>query len=213
MAITILTLFHSLSGFVFGCGINENYTQQLRAQYEKEEEEKTRRAQQRAAMYAAQLASTTKAKLKNGKLEKNCNNTSSKATENSDEDFSDNEQEDDEDEEEAVASASGVDESNEDRDDLDDDFETNDENLDLNESSLEGTSSVAGRHAGRTSRSNYRNNSGSSCEMGGSSGQMLFRARSNSTGTSNRTLSNSVRILVFVVNFTNKFVKTGIFSF
>lgn len=43
MAITILTHFHALSGFVFGCGINENYMQQLEERERKEKEEKERK--------------------------------------------------------------------------------------------------------------------------------------------------------------------------
>lgn len=43
MAITILTHFHALSGFVFGCGINENYMQQLDMQEKKSAQEKQER--------------------------------------------------------------------------------------------------------------------------------------------------------------------------
>lgn len=210
MAITILTLFHSLSGFVFGCGINENYTQELHRQYEREEEDIARRKQRAARVAAAIVAKSSKSGSKSSRSKRGRRDRSGGGG-NSDvlksyEELSDNEltrgdnaydSDDDEDEHEDEA-----DDEPESDDELgaecERDNDDNDENLDMagGDFLADGGASAARLHA-RTSRaSNFRNSSGSSSDMGGG-----FRARSSSTGASNRTLSNSVTLSLFILSF------------
>jgi hypothetical protein len=225
MAITILTLFHSLSGFAFGCGINENYVQQLQRQHEAEQEEKLKQTQR--ALNAAQMAAAARLK----KMEKSENSRDQDNDELSDEeeelDENDDEAEDydqeddqyyDDDDNErakgprgsssrrrarrrrhnqnAYASGNEIGVNDDEGGDSDANGELINEEL-TTTAETTGSGELGGQFyaANRTSRSNYRN-SDSQCDIIAS--QMSYRARSNSTGTSNRTLSNSVsRIHLF----------------
>ena len=60
MAITILTHFHAMSGFVFGCGINENFMHELNLKQQADEAERKRRL---AEETAARLVANDKPKV------------------------------------------------------------------------------------------------------------------------------------------------------
>lgn len=130
MAVTILTHFHALSGFVFGCGINESFVQQIEAAEEKrlkEEIEKKRLEEIRTLIEIERKKRRTK---------------------NSENEYLDDDEDDEYDE-----------------DDLEEGY--GDEFFGYD------------NKPGRQSRSELR------------SSEDFYRARSDSTGTSNRTLSNS----------------------
>lgn len=128
MAVTILTHFHALSGFVFGCGINENFIHQIEIVEEKRIKEERERKRQEEIKALIELE-------RKRKKTKNCENL-------------------DEDE--------------------DDEFE--DEDYDENYGEEFFGFEI---RPTRPSRSEFR------------SAEDFYRARSDSTGTSNRTLSNS----------------------
>ncbi|RNA12787.1 Sestrin [Brachionus plicatilis] len=130
MAVTILTHFHAMSGLVFGCGINENFVQQIEAAEEKRMKEERERKRQEEIKALIELE-------RRRKKSKNCEN-----------EFLDEDEDDDYDQ---------------------DDFDENyaDEFFCFENRPV------------RPSRSELR------------SSDDFYRARSDSTGTSNRTLSNS----------------------
>jgi hypothetical protein len=189
MAITILTHFHALSGFVFGCGINENCIQQL----EEVEKEKAAVAAAAAAAAAAtansaSMASIESIKKSDGEKVKSRKKKLKHIYENEyyhdglvneEDDYEQYEYEDDDDYEQ---------ESLEDDEDDDDDEDNYDnENQYINENDFELTNGGEFNYMSR-SRRNHR------LENSSNSNQGYFRTRSDSTGTANRTLSNSVSI-------------------
>lgn len=142
MAVTILTHFHAMSGFVFGCGISESYNQELAAKKEKEVEEKMRLEKDRLEM-AAQTVLKNKKQHNVQRMAVKYNHMHSNET-----DSEDGDEEDDE---------------------FDEDFN---ENADLSDEEFDQNELYF--YNRRRNKMNYDQHS---C--------------SNSTGTVNRTLSNS----------------------
>ena len=141
MAITIFSKFHALSGFVFGCGINENYINQL--QYE----ENIKKVEQ--ALAEAKAAESAKA-----------------------------------------AAAAKIENIGSDDDDEESDLSEEDENLFEYQIGNESFDGIELPESLRTktsrSRSFMQNKNNTNLD-----GMKPCRTRSDSTGTSNRTLSNS----------------------
>lgn len=140
MAITIFSKFHALSGFVFGCGINENFIKQLQF------EENVKKAEQALA--------------------------EAKAAEN------------------AKAAANAKKENIEYEDDEESDLSEDEENFfeyKIENDSFDGMEFSESLNTKSTTSTSLQNKSKlDEMKLNGT-----FRTRSDSTGTSNRTLSNS----------------------
>lgn len=159
MAVTILTHFHAMSGFVFGCGVEESYVQELVIKKQMELEENIRLERDRLA----QLVNKENQRKLNVRNRKNhqqydssikYNHMNSNETDSEDgEDFEDEDFEDD--------------------DELVDDGQHEDDDSDLKDTEQY-----------LYNRTYY---------TGGNGQGIMFRdrSRSTSTGTVNRTLSNS----------------------
>jgi hypothetical protein len=168
-AITILIHFHALSGFVFSLGINENYLQQLSMQNKQLQDEKHKKRFTNSNNNSKKMSTSEDdvAELSENDYYYYFYNEKSKY--NQDMIDSDNEEEDDEDD----GDDDMVDE------DFDQDEADNNEKLENDESSrqtINGDGIVFGAMA-------------ASCS---SNSRLSARARSSSTGGSNRTFSDSV---------------------
>jgi hypothetical protein len=95
MAVTILTHFHAMSGLVFGCGINENYVQELFVKKQLELEEKNRMEKARLAQLVNK-ENQRKRNVRNRRANVKYNHMNSNETDSEDGDEEDEEFEDDE---------------------------------------------------------------------------------------------------------------------